>query len=68
MHGRNRSSQGTRAEIGRIVIQGQLRQGVHKISSQPVAEQGGIHLSSQAMQEADTGKIAILDPSRQKSL
>jgi hypothetical protein len=56
------------AEIGRISIQGQPRQGVCKTPSQPIAGHGSVHLSSQPMQEAEICRITFLGQPGQKSL
>jgi hypothetical protein len=59
------------AEIRRIMVQGQPRQGMHQTSSQPIAGCDGMHLSSYAISkgsqfQASLGKKVCKILSQQK--
>jgi hypothetical protein len=47
------------AEIWRIMVPGQSGQKVFDNPSQPIAECSGAYLSSQAIWEADIGRITV---------
>jgi hypothetical protein len=55
-------------EMGRIAVQGQPRQIVHKTPFQPIVGHSGACLSSQATQEAEIGRITSPGQSRQKKV
>jgi hypothetical protein len=56
------------AVIGRVEIQGQHRQNVHKTPSQPTAWCGGTHLSTHTTQEIGNRRTVVpCQPRRRKS-
>jgi hypothetical protein len=57
-----------RAEIMSITVQSQPGKIVHEAPTPPIAEQGGVHLSSQATQEGEIRSIVIQGHIRQKTL